>query len=97
MAKAATLYVCTNTTTCTLGTAGGIGRFTGGMLAEQKHLLTGRPLETLEEGTDYGEGICPNCGQPGEQYDPEKAKASAIAEAEAQHKAHIEAIKGGVA
>jgi hypothetical protein len=24
--------------------------------------LTGKPEESLEEGEDYGEGVCPNCG-----------------------------------
>jgi hypothetical protein len=37
--------------------------FTGGLTAQQKFLLTGQPVELLEEGTDFGEGFCPNCGR----------------------------------
>ena len=40
-----TLYECTNDT-CTLGTLGNPGHFTGGMTAEQVNLLTGRPVES---------------------------------------------------
>jgi hypothetical protein len=60
----ATLYKCENTS-CTLGKVGEPGHFTGGITAEQVNLLTGAPVESLEEGTDYGEGVCPNCGVKG--------------------------------
>lgn len=60
----ATLYECTNQA-CTLGKVGEPGHFTGGITADQVNLLTGTPVESLEEGADYGEGICPNCGKPG--------------------------------
>ena len=69
MSKTATVYHCINPT-CVLGSVGQPGRFTGGMTAEAKNLLTGEPVEDLEEGTDYGDGSCPNCGQPGQDYDP---------------------------
>jgi hypothetical protein len=91
-----TLYVCKNEM-CSLGSMKQPGRFTGGMTAAGKHLLTGDPLEGLVEGEDYGEGFCTNCGAQGEPYDAGKATAAALAEAEAQHKAHIAAIKEGVA
>jgi hypothetical protein len=42
------------------------------MTAEGKHILTGAPLEQLKKGEDYGPGICPNCGQPGETFDASK-------------------------
>lgn len=66
MVEELTLYEC-NAAHCTLGTVGNPGHFTGGMTAEAKNMLTGSPVENLEEGTDYGEGICPNCGTPGEE------------------------------
>ena len=58
-------YECT-ADHCTLGTLGAPGYFTGGMMKEQKHMLTGRPLEQIEDG-EYGEGVCPNCGTPGKE------------------------------
>jgi hypothetical protein len=94
--KAPQLYVCKNIPACALGTPNQFGRFTGGMTADQKHLLTGHPLEALVEGEDYGEGFCPQCGEEGEAWDQVKAIAAAVAEAEAAHKAHIEEIKKGV-
>jgi hypothetical protein len=96
MAKDVVLYVCKNPA-CTLGTVGQLGRFTGGITAEQKHLLTGAPVETFKEGVDYGEGVCTNCGQPGETYDVAKATATAVAEAKERHAAELAAIKEGVA
>lgn len=91
----ATLHVCKNPA-CALGSLEQLGRFTGGITAEQKHMLTGRPLESLVEGTDYGEGVCTNCGQPGEPYDVEKATKTAVAEAKARHAAELAALKEGV-
>lgn len=58
------LYECTNKD-CVLGEPGQHGFFTGGMLKEQKAIKTGMPLEQMKEGTDYGKGICPECGKPG--------------------------------
>lgn len=58
------LYRCENAA-CTLGTAGQPGLFTGGITAGHVHVLTGRPLEELKKGVDFGDGICPNCGKPG--------------------------------
>ena len=58
------LYECHNPA-CTLGARGEAGHFTSGMTAEQVNLLTGKPVDTLVDGEDYGEGICPNCGEQG--------------------------------
>lgn len=90
-----TLYLCKNAA-CTLGTVQQPGRFTGGITALQKHLLTGAPLEALEDGVDHGEGICPNCGLPGEPYDAAKATSDAVKEAKARHELELAAIKEGV-
>ena len=90
-----TVYVCKNPA-CTLGAVGQLGRFTDGISADQKHLLTGTPLEALESGVDYGEGICPNCGHAGEAYDKAKATATAVAEAKERHAAELAALKEGV-
>jgi hypothetical protein len=59
-------YQCENPA-CTLGTVGQPGYFAGGIAKEQVHLLTGRPLEELKAGADYGAGYCPNCGQEGKE------------------------------
>lgn len=59
-------YECENPS-CTLGTVGAPGRFSGGMSQEAKHLLTGQPIDDLKKGDDYGDGICPNCGQKGKE------------------------------
>lgn len=59
-----TLYECDNPA-CSLGTVGHPGHFTGGITAEQVNMLTGTPVEHLTEGTDFGEGVCTNCGKPG--------------------------------
>lgn len=40
--------------------------FTDGASADLVNTLTGKPVESLEEGKDYGEGVCPNCGNKGE-------------------------------
>lgn len=39
--------------------------FTAGLTRDQKHLLTGTPVEVLdeEENKTWGEGFCPNCGR----------------------------------
>lgn len=58
------LYECDNPA-CTLGSRKEPGLFTGGMTAEGVNLLTGEPVESLTEGKDFGEGICPNCGEKG--------------------------------
>lgn len=60
MAKPKT-YECVNVA-CSLGTVGNPGRFRGGISKEQVTLLTGDP-----EPEDHGQGVCPNCGQPGKE------------------------------
>jgi hypothetical protein len=91
------LYLCKNTA-CALGSLQQPGRFTGpGITKEALNLLTGQPVEQMKKGVDYGEGFCPNCGQKGEEYDSAQAIKDALAEAEAQHKARVKAIKEGVA
>jgi hypothetical protein len=94
MAKDQILYVC-KTPTCALGTHAQLGRFTSGLHALTRHLRTGEPLESLVEGEHYGEGFCPECMQPGEKFDPAKAKAAASADAKAQHALHLKAIEEG--
>lgn len=71
MSKKKELYHCLNKA-CTLGTIHQPGRFTSGITAEQKHLLTGAPVDSFEEGEHYGEGVCPNCGEKGEPFDPSR-------------------------
>ena len=56
----ATLYECHNNL-CTLGTRVTPGQFTGGATQEQVMMITGDPE------AEFGEGICPNCGQPGKK------------------------------
>jgi hypothetical protein len=58
MAKTPKTYICTNKA-CTLGTVHNPGRFTGGITDAQATALTGDP------NAEHGDGICPNCGQPG--------------------------------
>lgn len=58
------IYFCTNTS-CPLGSTQGKGRFTGGITAVQLNVLTGRPIESMVEGEDYGAGFCPTCGKQG--------------------------------
>lgn len=64
-AKKPKRYLCVNPA-CTLGTRGGPGHFTGGISAAQVTVLTGKPAEHLKK-SEYGEGVCPNCGEPGEE------------------------------
>ena len=59
-------YLCENPA-CVLGTPGAPGRFTGGISKEQVNLLTGRPVDQLKSGDDYGPGFCPNCGAKGKE------------------------------
>lgn len=61
----AELYKCTNQS-CVLGQPGEPAYFVEGMTQAQKALKTGMPIENMEEGKDYGEGICPECGTKGE-------------------------------
>lgn len=61
----AELYKCTNNT-CVLGQPGQPAYFVEGMTQAQKALKSGMPIEQMEEGTDYGEGVCPECGTKGE-------------------------------
>lgn len=60
------VYECHNKS-CTLGSRTEPGRFTGGMTPEARNLLTGEPVEHMIEGKDFGEGICPNCGELGKK------------------------------
>ena len=57
----ATVYECNNVA-CSLGTLKGSGRFTGGATKERITMLTGNP-----EPDKFGEGVCPNCGEPGKK------------------------------
>lgn len=41
--------------------------FTDGAEKENIVILTGKPEESLVEGEDYGDGICPNCGRQGQE------------------------------
>ncbi len=59
-------YLCTSAA-CSLGTVKQPGRFSGGISKEHVNILTGQPVDSLEKGKDFGEGICPNCGQPGKE------------------------------
>jgi hypothetical protein len=61
------LYLCKNADGCSLGTRGEAGYFTGGMTDEQANVITGKPVDAMERGVDYGQGICPNCGEAGEE------------------------------
>jgi hypothetical protein len=90
------LYLCNNPA-CALGSVKQPGRFVGGITPEALNLLTGQPVEQMKKGVDYGSGFCPNCGEQGEEYDSAAATKEALAEAEAQHAAHVKAIKEGVA
>ena len=63
MSKQPTVYRCENPS-CSLGTVGAPGHFTGGITAEQVTVLTGKPAESLKD-SEHGEGVCPNCGKPG--------------------------------
>lgn len=58
------VYECHNKS-CVLGATKEPGRFTGGISAQQKYMMTGNPIENMKEGTDYGDGFCPNCGEKG--------------------------------
>lgn len=57
-------YECQNSA-CSLGGIENPGRFTGGISKEQLNALTGRPVDDMKSGADYGPGFCPNCGQKG--------------------------------
>lgn len=59
-------YECSNPG-CSLGVVGSPGRFAGGITAEQVNILTGKPVDSLKEGSDFGEGFCPNCGTKGKE------------------------------
>lgn len=59
MPKAPDRYRC-DYPACALGAVGQPGYFTGGISAEQATMLTGNP-----DPEYHGEGVCPNCGQPG--------------------------------
>jgi hypothetical protein len=59
-------YLCSNKA-CALGTSKEPGRFSGGITKDQVHLMTGKPVDDLKSGEDYGAGFCPNCGQEGKE------------------------------
>lgn len=67
MTETVAVYECHNTA-CTLGTPGTPGRFTGGATKEQITTITGNP-----EPDKFGDGVCPNCGQPGTKAGTEPA------------------------
>lgn len=90
------LYRCENPA-CTLGTVGNPGRFSGGITAAQVNVLTGRPVESLEKGADYGDGFCPNCGKQGVEHSSDDAQKEALAAAKAAYDEQVKAIKEGVA
>ena len=89
-------YECHNPA-CSLGTVGSPGRFTGGIAPEQVLLLTGKPPEQQEKGVDHGEGVCPNCAQPGEELTAEAQQKRALADAKAAYDEQVAAIKEEVA
>lgn len=62
-----TLYRCENPA-CSLGAVGEPGHFTGGITPHGINVLTGRPVESLEDH-EHGDGVCPNCGKPGVALD----------------------------
>jgi hypothetical protein len=65
------VYECSNPA-CTLGVLGQPGRFSGGITVDQVSVRTGQPAEVIvEEKIPHGDGVCPNCGQPGK---PENRK-----------------------
>ena len=90
------VYRCENQA-CSLGTVGSPGRFRGGITAEQVTVLTGKPADSLKKGEDFGEGVCPNCGQKGVERTAESAQKEALAAAKAAYEAQVKAIKEGVA
>lgn len=60
-------YECNNPS-CSLGAVGHPGHFTGGITPASLNVLTGQPVESFgeeTEGEEWGEGVCPNCGQKG--------------------------------
>lgn len=90
------LYRCENPA-CTLGTVANPGRFTGGITSEQVNVLTGRPVESLKKGEDYGDGFCPNCGQQGVEHTDADSQKDALSAAKAAYEAQVKEIKEGVA
>lgn len=65
MADELKVYEC-RSKTCLLGSRTSPGRFTGGMTPENLNLLFGTPGEECteeNEGTLWGEGVCPSCGE----------------------------------
>lgn len=90
----AKVYECHNSS-CSLGTTGNPGQFTGGIAAEQLNLLTGQPVEAMVKGEHYGEGFCPNCGKQGEERTAASVQKEALAAAKAAYEAEVAAIKAG--
>lgn len=92
MASDPQVYVCTSEG-CVLGTTDNPGKFTGGISSGQKFVLTGQPEDQQKEGQDYGEGICPNCGKPGQKFTQTDAKKEALASAKAAYDAQVAQIE----
>lgn len=86
------MYRCDNVA-CTVGPRSEPGYFTGGITADQVHKLTGRPVEELVDGVDYGEGICPNCAT---KATATKEKHESL-QGEDPHQHHHDAIAARVA
>jgi hypothetical protein len=63
-----TVYQCHNKA-CPLGSLKDPGHFTAGITAAQRNVLYGDPVENMVEGVDFGEGICPTCGEKGTPTD----------------------------
>lgn len=63
--RTAAAYRCENPA-CVLGSRSQPGVFVGGITKEQKTLMTGDP-----EPEVYGDGVCPNCGEPAVAHTPE--------------------------
>ena len=60
------IFECTNPS-CALGSSKTPGQFTGGITAEYRSLVTGQPVEVIEDLGEYGDGWCPNCGEQGNE------------------------------
>ena len=77
--KKGAAYRCENDA-CSLGSRVQPGVFTGGATKEQITMLTGDP-----EPEQFGDGVCPNCGQPGVVHD---ADVTPVAGSDPNQKIH---------
>ena len=87
-----TLFKCTNEA-CTLGSRVTPGLFSGGITAEQLHVITARPVEQIGKG-EHGKGVCPNCGTAGVEYTAELELADRVKATKAAHARELAALKG---